>query len=171
MRKHLLLPLFALAPALLAGRNLSVLTTLTLDAPNTVAIESNLESWPEGATFVEASKGLPYKGGTPNWQDASASEPTGYRILNLTVLPGEEVKFKMKSEDDKVSMRVHVPEPPPEHKWLVALKWANKPYLGHARPRLAVKNETDKPQKLGLIIFGKHGYQYRVDMERIPAKP
>jgi len=144
----------------------------TLDpprAPNTVAMESRVQPWPEGVTFLDEKKGLPFDVGTPNFQDGVAGMATGYRILDLTVQPGETVRFKLKAEDDKVSMRVHIPNPPPEHDWYMALRQADKPYLGRSRPRMVVKNETKVPQSLGLIIFGHHGCPYRVDLERIPS--
>jgi len=90
----------------------------------------------------------------------------GYRLLRLTVKPGEKLSFKLKSENDKVSLHAFIPTPPPQSlEWRTALKQANFP-APQGRNHLVIQNTTKEPQELILMIIGLHGYNYRVELER-----
>ena len=123
-----------------------------------------VEAWPAGAsTFVE-SPGLSLNVGTPYVHEIPGAD--GYRLLSLVVQPGEKLTFKLKSEEEKVTLQAYIPEPPPASlDWRLALKNANLP-RPVSRTHLTIQNTTTEPQTLVLMILGKHGYWYRVDLQR-----
>jgi len=153
--------LVLLLPSLLLGQGS---TQARPTAADEISQKTSIEAWPEGVSFVE-SPGLTLDVGTPHFNDGP-DHSDGYRLIRLMVQPGEKLAFKLKAEEDKVSMRTYVPKPPPKtFDWLVALKAANRPKM-FSRKHMNIENATREPQDLVLIIFGRHGYSYRVDLER-----
>ncbi|HNX95111.1 MAG TPA: hypothetical protein PKL14_08120 [Holophaga sp.] len=121
------------------------------------------QAWPSDKTFVE-DKSLPFDIGTPGYGDLP--EANARVCYAFQVAPGEKMEFNLKGEGEKVVMRVYVPNPPPALKWKLQLDYVNR----IARPRrskhIELKNTTSQPQTLFLILYGVHGYSYRLDMSR-----
>jgi hypothetical protein len=169
MRVHAFIPTLTLISTLLATHGVAA-QSRDHARENTVAMATHFEEWPQGATSIEEEKGLTLFVGTPKFEPALARETTGYRILNLVVQPGEELRFKLASEESKVSMRAYIPVPRPDYDWWVALRQVNNTFKGVPnRPHIEIQNTTKVPQTFGLVVFGHHGYKYRVDLERVPA--
>jgi hypothetical protein len=133
-------------------------------APKLQTISRPIEAWPEGAVSFVESPGLTLDGNAPH--NSAVPDADGYRLLSLIVKPGEKLSFKLKSEDDMVTMQTYLPKPPPASlDWRLALRNANFP-RSIVRNKMTIQNTTKEPQTLVLIIVGKHGSSYRVDLQR-----
>jgi hypothetical protein len=121
------------------------------------------QAWPGDKAFVE-DKSLPFDVGTPGYGDFR--EANARVCYAFQVAPGEKMEFNLKAEEEKVVMRAYVPTPPPALKWKLQLDFINR----IARPRrskhIELKNDTKEPQTLFLVLYGVHGYSYRLDMSR-----
>jgi len=131
--------------------------------PRPQGLITGLEPWPATASFVE-SPGLKLDVRAPYIRNMPQAD--GYRLLSLVVKPGEKLSFKLKAEDDKVSLHAYVPKPPPASMaWHMALRNANL-HGPIVQEQLTIQNTTQEPQTLVLMIVGHHGYGYRVDLQR-----
>lgn len=121
------------------------------------------ERWPANDGCLEATT-LPFRTYSP--YVAHPLESNAYRIVRVHVEPGERLSFKLHGEGAKVVMEALVPSPEPNLAWRNALKQANFPPHQVRQSRLEISNPTEESRDFDLILFGVHGYAYRVELER-----
>lgn len=121
------------------------------------------QAWPSDKAFVE-DKSLPFDVGTSGYGDfREANARACYAFL---VAPGEKMEFKLKGAEEKVVMHAYVPNPPPALKWKLELDYINRIPRPRRSKQIELKNNTKEPQTLFLVLYGVHGYAYRLDMTR-----
>lgn len=129
------------------------------------------EAWPTDSNVVEA-KSLPFDGAFAGYAEDGTDfvEANGRRVFAFKVKPGEKMEFSMKSQDDKIAMRTHIPNPPPTMKWKMDLRYANVPLRARRSKHLEVKNSSGEEQTLYLVLYGVVNYPFRIELQRSGAK-
>jgi hypothetical protein len=128
-----------------------------------VSENSISECWPEEVSYIE-SNSLPFRNYSP--YVARPLDSNAYRILRLRVEPGERLSFRLQGESSKVVMEALIPAPESNLAWRNALQQANFPPPQVRQSRLEISNPTEEPRNFDLILFGVHGYAYRVEVVR-----
>jgi len=128
----------------------------------------NWVNWPASVSHMEASS-LPFGSYSPflSWHQPDVN---AHRLFMLEVQPGEKLVFKLDGESSKITMEALLPSatslPLP---WRLAIQRANHPAHQRRAVRFEIQNPSSEPQPLGLMLYGSHGYSYRVELERFSA--
>jgi beta-lactamase regulating signal transducer with metallopeptidase domain len=124
--------------------------------------------WPESVSAVGAAS-LPFSAHPPGFN--GMGDINAYRVLRLVIRPGERAQFRMQAEGSKVVMEARIPHSTPSLEWRQALRYANYLPRQIRSGRFDISNPTTEPQVLDLMLYGAHGYSYRIDLVRTAGSP
>ena len=99
--------------------------------------------------------------GMPDMDEGSTN---GLRIFAFTLQPRERLDLRLSCEHEAIVMRILRPKV--NDAMASAISAANFPPTSIRRSRLSIKNPTSGPYTVNLLLYGKVGYPYRLDIER-----
>lgn len=98
--------------------------------------------------------------------DMDESSTNGLRIFAFTLQPVETLDLRLSCKQEAIVMRILKPRA--NDAMARAIASANFPPTSTRRSRLSIQNSTNKPYTVNLLLYGKVGYPYRLDIERKP---
>lgn len=96
--------------------------------------------------------------------DTDEDSVNGLRIFAFTLQPGETLALRLSCEHEAIIMRILKPKA--NDAMASAISAANFPPTSIRRSRLSIQNPTNRPYTVNLLLYGKVGYPYRLNIER-----
>lgn len=96
--------------------------------------------------------------------DTDEDSVNGLRIFAFTLQPRETLALRLSCEHEAIIMRILRPKA--NDAMASAISAANFPPTSIRRSRLSIQNSTTRPYTVNLLLYGKVGYPYRLDIER-----
>jgi hypothetical protein len=112
-------------------------------------------------TTSSGRTGLPSRTGMEATESNSADAMCLYAI---TLGPKERLQIKLKAEDNQIIMRFITP--PVATPMTPAIRSANMPPTPLRRTRIQIANPGSEPAETLLLLYGKAGYPYRLELTR-----
>jgi hypothetical protein len=98
--------------------------------------------------------------------DMDEDSTNGLRIFAFTLQPHETLDLRLSCDHEAIVMRILRPKA--NDAMAAAISAANFPPTTSRRTRLSVHNPTKAPYTVNLLLYGKVGHPYRLDIERKP---
>lgn len=131
------------------------------------------EPWPEGQESV-AAKSLPFDPRVPKYNlreepfhggPSEKDHLNARRVFALILPPRQQLSFSLESEEQAITMRVHVPEIGVAEAWQQTLRKVNTLSAADRRRSVSIANTTPTAQVVYLILYGHHGYSYKLSKQ------
>ncbi len=101
--------------------------------------------------------------GMPDMDEGSTN---GLCVFAFTLQPREALDLRMSCENEAIIMRILRPKA--NDAMAAAISAANFPPTSIRRSRLSIQNPTNRPYTVNLLLYGKVGFPYRLNIERKP---